>query len=229
MADYSGLRPGARIYNANRERATFTCFAIDPAQQHHLYGITARHCVPAGQYMSMDDPSDGAPIFIGGPAVHAVRIDAASFEIEDAARTSLTRANFRPVGYGSDIVDVWDPAKLRGKVANANTVQQEDALRAKTMNVNHFGATSLVAPATSLPGQLSKHTPDPTTAIRHTTIAPGDSGGPVLDPGKNRWVGFVSAGAARAASTGGEVVLLHEALASLGLALGTWGNRGHWL
>lgn len=229
MADYSGLRPGARIYNANRDRATFTCFAIDPAQQHHLFGITARHCVPAGQYMSMDDPSDGRAIFIGGPAVHAVGVDAASFEIEDAARRALTRANFLPVGYGSDIIDVWDPAKLRGKVAGANTARQEDALKAKTMNVNHYGATSLVAPAPSLPGQVSKFTNSPTTLMQQTQIAPGDSGGPVLDAAKNRWVGFVSSGAEAGPSTTGGVVLLHEALARLGLALATWGNRGHWL
>lgn len=229
MADYSGLRPGARIYNANDERATLTCFAIKAGEQHHLYGVTARHCVPAGQYCFMDDPSDGKRICIGGPATHAATIDAACFLIEDDARVALTRANFLPVGYAADIIDVWDPGKLRGKVAGARTSREEDALKAKAMNVNHFGATSLVAPAASLPGQIMKHTASATTSIQQTTIAPGDSGGPVIDPAKNRWVGFVSSGAAAGRSTTGGIVVLHEALATLGLALATWSNRGHWL
>lgn len=229
MARIADLRPGARIYNVNDARGTFTCFAIKVATQHQLYGVTARHCLPDGGYCYLGDWNDSNRLTIGGPAEHAARIDAACFQIENSFKGALTRSNFLPIGYSVDIIDVWDPAKIRGKANSAADAKAEAAIKAKLMPVQHFGATTLVAPGVGIAGQLAKWTPTGSTRVQQTTIARGDSGGPVIDPAKNRWVGFVSSGLDVTTAAGGDVVLLHEALAALGLALGTWQNRGHWL
>jgi hypothetical protein len=229
MAVLADLRPGARIYNANDDRGTFTCFAIKPATRHKLYGITARHCLPAGQYCFLGDLSDGNRLIIGGPAKPAATLDVTHFRIEDDVKRQLTASNFLPVGYTADITDVWDPRLIRHKVDHVvKTAAEESALKAKLMPVRHFGATTLVPPGGAVAGDIAKWSATATSRIQNTTIARGDSGGPIIDGGKNRWVGFVSSGLSAQASTGGGIVLLRDAFEVLGLALASWHNRGHW-
>lgn len=229
MATIADLRPGARICNANDQHGTLTCFAIKPATPHKLYGVTAGHVLTPRGSCWLGSHQDAQKIWLGGPAHHAQGADLCYFRIDEDVKAALTRANFLPVGHATDIGDLWNPGKLRARVDGAQFASLADPMKRKTMAVKHFGATTLVPPVQGgIDGHVDKWTDSVRTQVRRTNIAPGDSGGPVLDANKNRLIGLVSSGHAQGPSTEGGIVILHDVFAQLGLAIAGWHNRGMW-
>jgi hypothetical protein len=226
MPSIADLKPGGTIYSiATGARGSLTCFAMQHAKPHQLYGVTARHVLPANSFCSIGDPNEFRSIKAGGPAVHAPAADFLYFEIAEPVRTQLTEDNFIPVGYAHEPRQVWDPGKLRDKVKDAKTAVDEDRLKAKTMPAKLVGSTQTMVAAKPADAVFQKLG----SRVTETKIAPGDSGGCLLDHTKMRYLALVSHGDEQnATSTGGGVVLLHDEFAKAGLVLATWGDRYHW-
>jgi len=234
MPPLSEFRPGCEIFDVNGARGTLTCFAIKRGQQGKLYGVTARHCAPQDSWLYFGAGRWDGGTEVGGPAVHAAAMDVLYFEIDESVKQQLAAANFRPVGLNADVTSVWNPDKIRTKMTQAASAQREDELKGRMVQAQHLGGTSTwTTNATQqrarapIAGEVVKHSPNSRTQFINTTIAPGDSGGPVIDQ-KQRYVGLVSMGDAPRQSATGLVVLLQDAFDDLGLELATWHNRALW-
>jgi hypothetical protein len=230
MAKYDNLRPGALIYSDSGGKGTLTCFVVRGGIARKIYGVTARHVLQSAKGCYVGDNSAGLPVLVGSSMFPMPGVDLIYFELLDDARTQLTVNNFIPIGYSQEPLQVWDPGKLRQKIAGAQTASIEQALTNKTMAVEHLGSTQQKVGTVKTPGLINKAT-DGThaaTSINSTNIAPGDSGGPVLDPTKLRYVGLVSNGGSPDASTKGEVVVLKDAFDKCGLVLATWKDKAAW-
>jgi hypothetical protein len=218
--------PGGTIYNINGERGTLTCFARIPGQQ-MLYGVTAHHVISDGGSCFLGNPlSVQGGMYVGGPAQRVPGgLDASYFPIEDSVRPQLTQNNFYPVGATSEPLQVWNPARFRGKIQNAASAVVEGQLQQKQMAVEFVGSTQISKGNAFTAGQIGKFSQE----ITGTRIEPGDSGGCALDSGRTRYVALISWGDTQTTSNSGHVVLIQDAFASAGLVLATWADRSLWL
>lgn len=231
MASIADLKPGGTIYSTNTGgRGTLTCFARKPNVK-ALYGVTARHVIPALTFCQIGNPNDFKfkSITVGGPAEHLPNMDALYFKIYPEVSNKLTESNFKPVGYTVEPLQVWDPQRLRNKIENAQSKDEQDRLKTKSVAVKHVGSTQMSLQPTDL------KTPTPATLgkfvkkITNTQIAKGDSGGCVLHDSKQKYVGLISSGHQDVVSDSGNVIYLQDVFEATGLVLATWSARNDWL
>jgi hypothetical protein len=226
MPTIQDVRPGGRIVNDYGENGTLTCFARRTGQQHVLYGITAKHVIESGQGCWLEDHwTVQSAIQVGSQATHVAGLDALYFEIENGVRTQLIEANFHPLGYAFAPMQVWNPSKHIGKVNSATSSAAADQLKQKEMAVDVVGSTQAAAGNPISAGQLVKYSKE----INSTRIAPGDSGGCVIDRKSSRYVALISGGNQKTQTNSGHVVLIQEVFDRTGLVLATWADRSEWL
>lgn len=236
------LKPGCEIFCGKTwGRGTLTCFAVDPFAPGKLYGITAGHVIKGDKVAIGSSASDLTiiPMTISGIEIkHAAdkRIDCVSFEIDANIVKNLREGNFTPIGTQFAPSQVWDAANQRKLVEGATNASLSDKFKNETMNVKLIGCTQhqltngIVDKYSEDPKDSTKQKDaiNPKGAINETSIAPGDSGGPVLSDSGLEYVGFVSMGGIASRCSAGEIVFLQDALEEMGLCLAKWDERSLW-
>ena len=128
----------------------------------------------------------------------------------DPDANSLGSVNGRPL----KITDVWDPTETLKRLDDAQSSDEQDAIKRETLAVSHLGGTLASEGRAQIGvfdgiiqcGFIDRETRRVQMKGRKTYA--GDSGGPVFDQ-NGVLVGFIRRGGAKGASTDTEVVLAH--------------------